>query len=48
MIACKSHLDPHVRSGNEVFKLMMNLTDWLLNDQGKKHATWFNYTFKTD
>ena len=26
---------------------MTNLTDWLLNDQGKKHATSFNYTFKT-
>ncbi|KAI0682001.1 S-adenosyl-L-methionine-dependent methyltransferase [Earliella scabrosa] len=33
--------------GDEVFKLMTNLTDWLLNDQGKKHATSFNYTFKT-
>ncbi len=26
---------------------MTNLTDWLLNDQGKKHPTSFNQTFNT-
>ncbi len=26
---------------------MTNLTDWLLNDQGKKHPTSFNQTFDT-
>ena len=33
--------------GDEVFKLMTRLTDWLLNDGGSKYASSFNYTFDT-
>ncbi|RPD58020.1 S-adenosyl-L-methionine-dependent methyltransferase [Lentinus tigrinus ALCF2SS1-7] len=34
-------------AGDEVFKLMTNLTDWLLNDGGSKSASAFNFTFNT-
>ncbi|KAI0737198.1 S-adenosyl-L-methionine-dependent methyltransferase [Daedaleopsis nitida] len=34
-------------AGDEAFKIMTNLTDWLLNDHGTKTASPFNQTFKT-
>ncbi len=35
-------------SGDEAFRIMTNLADWLLNDQGTKTASPFSKTFETN